>query len=79
MPVADLDVRAAYARATTVLADGTDAGMDRLDASAAALFEMIGSGKVEIEIGQTFPLAEARKAHEALESRATIGASLLIP
>jgi NADPH2:quinone reductase len=52
---------------------------EELDASAAALFEMIGSGKVKIEIGQTFPLAEARKAHEALESRATIGASLLIP
>jgi NADPH2:quinone reductase len=52
---------------------------DELDASAAAVFEMIGSGKVKIEIGQTFPLAEARKAHEALESRATIGASLLIP
>jgi NADPH2:quinone reductase len=50
-----------------------------LDASAAALFGMIGSGKVQIEIGQTFPLAEARKAHEALESRSTIGASLLIP
>jgi NADPH2:quinone reductase len=50
-----------------------------LDASAAALWEMIGSGKVKIEIGQTFPLAEARRAHEALESRATIGASLLIP
>ena len=50
-----------------------------LDASAAALFGMIGSGKVQIEIGQTFPLAEARKAHEALESRNTIGASLLIP
>lgn len=50
-----------------------------LDESAGALFEMIGSGKVKIEIGQTFPLAEARKAHEALEGRATIGASLLIP
>jgi NADPH2:quinone reductase len=50
-----------------------------LDASAGALFEMIGSGKVKIEIGQTFPLADARKAHEALESRQTIGASLLIP
>jgi NADPH2:quinone reductase len=52
---------------------------EELDASAAALFEMIGSGKVKIEIGQTFPLADARKAHEALESRATVGASLLIP
>lgn len=52
---------------------------EELDASAGALFEMIGSGKIQVEIGQTFPLAEARKAHEALESRATIGASLLIP
>jgi NADPH2:quinone reductase len=52
---------------------------EELDASAAALFEVIGSGKVKIEIGQTFPLADARLAHEALESRQTIGASLLIP
>ncbi|HLZ74253.1 quinone oxidoreductase [Phenylobacterium sp.] len=52
---------------------------EELDASAAALFEMIGSGKVTIEIGQTFPLADAAKAHEALESRATTGSSLLIP
>jgi len=50
-----------------------------LDASAEALFDMIGSGKIQIEIGQTFPLADARKAHEALESRNTIGASLLVP
>lgn len=52
---------------------------EELDASAAALFGMIGSGKIRIEIGQTFPLAEARAAHEALESRSTVGASLLIP
>ena len=52
---------------------------EELDASAGALFEMIGSGRIKVEIGQTFALAEARKAHEALESRATIGASLLIP
>jgi NADPH:quinone reductase len=52
---------------------------EELDASAAAVFGMIASGKVKIEIGQTFPLAEARRAHEALEARETIGASLLIP
>jgi len=52
---------------------------EELDLSAAALFEMIATGKVKIEIGQTFPLADARKAHEALESRATVGASLLVP
>ncbi len=50
-----------------------------LDASAAALFEVIGTGQVRIDIGQTFPLAEARAAHEAMEGRETIGASLLIP
>ena len=50
-----------------------------LDASAQALFDVIASGAVEIEIGQTFPLAEVRRAHEALEARETIGASLLIP
>ena len=52
---------------------------EELDASAAALFGMIGAGKLRIEIGQRFKLAEARKAHEALEARETIGASLLIP
>jgi len=52
---------------------------EELDASAGALWDMIGSGKVKIEIGQTFPLTEARRAHEALASRSTIGASLLIP
>ncbi|MFN3521395.1 MAG: quinone oxidoreductase family protein [Phenylobacterium sp.] len=50
-----------------------------LDASAAALFEVIASDAVRVEIGQTFPLGEVRRAHEALESRATVGASLLIP
>jgi NADPH2:quinone reductase len=55
------------------------ASVEDLDASAAALFAVIGSGQVKIEIGQTFPLAEARAAHEALEGRDTVGASLLIP
>jgi NADPH2:quinone reductase len=50
-----------------------------LDASAEALFSMVASGKVRIDIGQTFALSSARQAHEALESRSTIGASLLIP
>lgn len=52
---------------------------EELDESAEALFAVIGSGEVKIDIGQTFPLAEARAAHEALESRKTVGATLLIP
>ena len=52
---------------------------EELDASAAALFAVIGSGAVTIEIGARFALADTRKAHEALEGRATTGATLLIP
>jgi len=52
---------------------------EELAASAKAVFDMVSSGKVKIEVGQTFALSDARKAHEALESRSTVGASLLIP
>lgn len=52
---------------------------EELDESAAALFAVLASGAVKIDIGQTFPLAEARAAHEALEGRKTTGATLLVP
>jgi NADPH2:quinone reductase len=47
--------------------------------SASQLFAMIASGKLRIEIGQRFKLADARQAHEALEARRTIGASVVLP
>ncbi len=50
-----------------------------LDDSAGRVFDMIASGKIDVEIGQTFALEDARMAHEALEGRTTVGASLLIP
>lgn len=50
-----------------------------LDASAGTVFEMIRSNRLQVEIGQTFPLAAAPQAHRALESRQTLGATLLIP
>lgn len=52
---------------------------EELDASAAAVFGRIAAGEISIEIGQTFPLSQARAAHEALESRQTVGSTLLIP
>jgi NADPH2:quinone reductase len=52
---------------------------EELDESAGALFEMIGSGKVKIEIGQRFTLKDTRQAHEALQGRDTIGATVLLP
>ncbi|MDO8295219.1 MAG: quinone oxidoreductase [Caulobacter sp.] len=52
---------------------------EELDESAGALFEVINSGAVKIDVGQTFPLSQARQAHEALEGRETTGSTLLIP
>jgi NADPH2:quinone reductase len=51
---------------------------EELDESAGALFEMISSGKVRIQIGQRFPLAETRQAHEALEGRRTTGSTVIV-
>jgi NADPH2:quinone reductase len=48
-------------------------------AMAGDLFSMVAAGKVKADIRQTFPLAGAADAHRALESRATTGATLLIP
>ena len=48
-----------------------------LEATAADLFQVIGDGHVKIQINQTFPLKEARAAHEALEGRKTTGATVL--
>ena len=50
-----------------------------LEASAAALFDVVGSGQVRIEINQRYALAEAGQAHRDLEGRKTTGSTLLIP
>ena len=50
-----------------------------LQETADDLFTVIQSGAVKIAIHQRFPLAQARQAHEALHSRATTGATLLLP
>ena len=52
---------------------------DDLRAAAAALFAMIEKGAVKINIGARFKLADAAKAHEALESRKTTGSTILLP
>ena len=45
----------------------------------AALFAVVGSGTVRIEINQSFPLREAAEAHRALEARETTGSTVLLP
>ena len=50
-----------------------------LQASAAELFDAVKSGAVHIRVNQTFPLKDAKAAHEALEARRTTGSTVLIP
>jgi len=50
-----------------------------LQATADDLFAVLGSGAVKVQINQRFKLAEAAKAHEALHSRKTTGATILLP
>lgn len=47
--------------------------------SAGALFDVVRRGAVKVTVGQTFQLAEAAAAHRALESRGTVGSTVLLP
>ncbi|EFL90333.1 quinone oxidoreductase [Ahrensia sp. R2A130] len=51
----------------------------QLEETAGDLFEVVQSGAMKIAINQTFPLADAKGAHEALEGRRTVGSTLLKP
>jgi NADPH2:quinone reductase len=48
-------------------------------AHALDLFDVVEKGAVKIEVRQTYPLAEASRAHRELEDRKTTGSTLLIP
>lgn len=52
---------------------------EELQETADDLFDVIAKGAVKIEIHQRFKLADARAAHEALHSRNTTGATILLP
>ena len=50
---------------------------DELQASADALFGIVESGKVKVEVKQRFALRDAAEAHRALEARQTTGSTIL--
>lgn len=52
---------------------------EELEATAQDLFDVVGTGAVTISVGQTYPLAEAARAHRDLESRTTTGSTVLVP
>jgi NADPH2:quinone reductase len=56
-----------------------NAKREDLEASAEALFEVVASGAVRIEINQRYALRDAAKAHADLEARKTTGTSILLP
>ncbi len=55
------------------------AAREDLVSAAEELFEVLRRGAVKVEIGQTYPLKDAARAHRELEQRKTTGSSLLIP
>ncbi|GHD08934.1 quinone oxidoreductase family protein [Tianweitania populi] len=52
---------------------------DELEASAAALFDVVANGIVKININQRYRLEDAAQAHRDLEARKTTGTTILLP
>ena len=50
-----------------------------LTETANDLFDIVSSGKVKININQTYPLSDIIRAHNDLEGRKTTGSTVLIP
>ncbi len=61
-----------------ILPDYT-ATRDDLLARAEQVFEWVATGRLRVLIGGRYPLADARRAHEDLESRRTQGKLILTP
>ena len=50
-----------------------------LEATAQDLFDVVLSGKVKIEIGRTYALADVQQVHRDLEARKTTGSVIMTP
>lgn len=55
------------------------ASRKELLARAAELFDIVAAGKVQIDIGQRYPLRDAAAAHRDLAARRTTGSTVLLP
>ena len=82
-PVPPVDIMLLTAKGSLYLTRPTlvtyTAKREDITAMAKELFDLVLSGKIVSEPRQTFPLKDAAAAHRALESRATTGATVLIP
>lgn len=50
-----------------------------LESMAAEVFDVVGSGRVRVEVRGRYALRDAAQAHRDLEARRTTGASVLLP
>jgi NADPH2:quinone reductase len=50
-----------------------------LTRAAQELFDLLGRGVIKVQIGQTYPLQDAARAHADLEARRTTGSTVLLP
>lgn len=50
-----------------------------LESAAKELFDVVKSGKVKIEVNQSYALKDAAQAHRDLEGRKTTGSTVLLP
>lgn len=55
------------------------ASREELEQAANALFDVVQSGAVKINVSQTYALRDAAQAHRDLEARKTTGTTVLIP
>jgi NADPH2:quinone reductase len=82
-PVAAFDLNMLAAKGSLYVTRPTlvtyTAKREDLEAMAADLFDVVKSGKVKIEVNQTYPLKDAAQAHRDLESRKTTGSTVLLP
>ena len=50
-----------------------------LESASRELLELVGDGRLKVEVQQRYPLREAAQAHRDLEARRTTGSTVLIP
>jgi len=63
-------------RPTTATYMGTP---EQLRTAAAAVFDAVARGVLEVRVNQRYALADAAEAHRALEARQTTGSTVLLP
>ena len=82
-PVAAFDLNLLAAKGSLYVTRPTlvtyTAKREDLEAMAADLFDVVKSGKVKIEVNQTYALRDAGQAHRDLEGRKTTGSTVLLP